>query len=193
ENPESDVYEAIVKFKADASLAALRLEALPHELLPEKGSSRANDGVFRLSEFEAELVDAPADEGLVNANGSSDKEAPPKKAKDPAKPKALKFTRAVATAFAAGREIDKAIDGKADTGWGVEAAASKEPQVALFALAEPIRVQKNMELRMRLRYEASKSRRAIGHFRLAAAQNDDLVQLLNPPKTEPWQVVGPFK
>jgi hypothetical protein len=44
-----------------------------------------------------------------------------------------------------------------------------------------------------LRYEASKSRRAIGRFRIAAAQNENLVRLLNPPKLESWQVVGPFK
>ena len=38
-NPASDVYEAIVKFKENAAVAAVRLEALPHEALPGKGSS----------------------------------------------------------------------------------------------------------------------------------------------------------
>ncbi len=191
-NPESDVYEAVVRFDAASSLAALRLEVLPHESLPKKGSSRADDGVFRLSEIEAEMVAAPKPpkdwkEGDPTAEGKESKpvEAP--------KPKKLKFTQAVASAAAAGREIDKAIDGKADTGWGAEASATMEPQMALFALADPVKVQKDSELHIKLRYEASKSRRAIGRFRLAAAQNDDLVQLLNPPKAEPWQVVGPFK
>src|SRR6185295_7441957 len=55
-NPESDVYEVVVPFQEAGSIAALRLEALPHESLPKKGSSRADDGVFRLSEFEAEIV-----------------------------------------------------------------------------------------------------------------------------------------
>src|SRR6185436_5845033 len=32
-----------------------------------------------------------------------------------------------------------------------------------------------------------------GQFRLSAAQNENLVRLLNPPKLDPWQVIGPFK
>jgi mono/diheme cytochrome c family protein len=191
-NPESDVHEVIVKVGSEASIAALRLEALPHDALPKKSSSRADDGVFRLSEFEAEVVaptKAPIDwkegEKPVDEKAAKQAEAP--------KPKKLKFTQAVASSAASAREIDKAIDGKADTGWGVEPAAATEAQTALFVLAEPVKVTKDSELRLRLRYEASKSKRAIGHFRLAAAQNDELVQLLNPPKAEPWQVIGPFK
>jgi len=191
-NPESDVYEVVVPFKEAASIAALRLEALPHDSLPEKGSSRAADGVFRLSEFEAEIV-TPTKPAKDWKEGEKPTEAKDAKKEEAPKPKKLKFTQAVASAAASTREIDKAIDGKADTGWGIEAAASKEPQTALFALAEPVKVEKDAELRVRLRYEASKSKRAIGHFRLAAAQNDELVQLLNPPKADPWQVVGPFK
>ena len=189
-NPESDVHEVVVKLDAAGSLAALRLEALPHDSLPKKSSSRADDGVFRLSELEAELI-APVK--MVEPKDTKDsKDAKDAKAEEAPKPKKLKFTQAVASSAASTREIDKAIDGKAETGWGVEAAAVTQPQTALFVLAEPVKLQKDSELRIRLRYEASKSKRAIGHFRLAAAQNDDLVQLLNPPKAEPWQVIGPF-
>src|ERR1043165_9890555 len=56
-----------------------------------------------------------------------------------------------------------------------------------------MRVSTNSELHVKIRYESSKSKRAIGHFRLAAAQNKELVQLLNPPKPEPWNLIGPFK
>jgi hypothetical protein len=194
-NPESDTYEVKVKFNAAASVAALRLEALPDESLPKKGSSRAADGVFRLSEFEAEIV-TPAKPAKGSKDGDSPADSTTKKeekAAEPPKPKKLKFAQAVASAAAASREIDKAIDGKADTGWGVEPSASTDPQTALFTLAEPAAIPKDSELRIRLRYEASKSKRAIGRFRLAAAQNDELVQLLNPLKAEPWQVIGPFK
>ncbi|HYV31046.1 MAG TPA: DUF1553 domain-containing protein, partial [Candidatus Binatia bacterium] len=190
-NPESDVYEVAVKLEA-GRLAALRLEALPHDSLPKKGSSRAEDGVFRLSEFEAEIVAAakPADEGKEGDKPAND---PAARGSESAKPKKLKFAQAFASAAATNREIEKAIDGKADTGWGVAAGASVEPQTALFALAEPMKVEKDSELRIHLRYEASKSKRAIGHFRLAVAQEDELVQLLNPPKGDPWHVLGPFK
>lgn len=189
-NPESDVHEVMVSLKAGTSLAALRLEALPHESLPKKSSSRAEDGVFRLSEFEAEII--PKLDLMRAAAAAAEKDGKEPKASEAPKPKKLKFAQAVATSAAGTREVDKAIDGKADTGWGVEAAAGTEPQTALFVLAEPAKVDKDADLRIRLKYEASKSRRAIGHFRLAAAQNEQLIQLLNPPKAEPWQVVGPF-
>jgi len=172
DNPENDIHELTFKLEP-ATIAALRLEALPHASLPKNSSARADDGRFRLSEFEAELV----------TKGEDDK----------SKTKKLKFSQAVADAAETNYEIEKAIDGKADTGWGIPAEAVTEPHSALFLLAEPLKVQTNSELRVRLRYEASKSKRAIGHFRIAAAQNENLVRLLNPPKLDPWQVVGPFK
>jgi len=54
-------------------------------------------------------------------------------------------------------------------------------------------IKSNATLTVHLRYEASTSKRAIGRFRLSAAQNEELVRLLAPPKSDPWQVVGPFK
>ncbi len=174
-NPESDVYEVSVKLQA-GKLAALRLEVLPHDSLPKKSSARADDGRFRLSEFEAEIIPpATEKEGATN------------------KPMKLKFVQAVADAFEEKFEIGKAIDGKADTGWGVDANSITEPHAALFLLGDSVKVEKDSELLVRLRYEASKSKRAIGHFRLGAAQNEELVRLLNPPKFEPWQEIGPFK
>ncbi len=172
DNPDSDVHELTFQ-PGSAIVAALRLEALPHASLPRKSSARSEDGRFRLSEFEAEVVTKDGD--------------------DKPKTKKLKFSQAVADAAEANYEIDKAIDGKADTGWGVAADAATEPHSALFLLAEPLKTQAKSELRIRLRYEASKSKRAIGHFRIAAAQNENLVRLLNPPKLDPWQVIGPFK
>ncbi len=172
-NLDQDVHEATVKL-GEGSIAGLRLEVIPHDSLPLKGSARAADGRFRLSEFEAEII-------------------PPGKDGAPGKPSKLKFTQAVADTAEATFEIAKAIDGKAETGWGIDGASVAEPHSALFLLADPMKVKPGSELKIRLRYEASKSKRALGHFRLAAAQNDELVQLLNPPKVESWQVIGPFK
>jgi hypothetical protein len=209
-------------------LAALRLETLPHESFPKKAAGRAEDGRFRLSEIEAEIIPAPepakapapdkADKGdKADKADKADKPAATEKAdelekgdktakpgkgeaakpaeKPPAAPKPtpLKFIQAVADSAEANFEVAKAIDGKADTGWGIAADVVAKPHVALFALAEPVKVSPGAQLKVRLRFEASKSKRAIGHFRLAAAQSDALVQLLNPPKFDPWKVLGPFK
>ena len=208
-NPESDVYELLIKPKPGL-IAALRLETLPHDSLPKKSAGRADDGRFRLSEIEAELLppppvpdsnptDGPADKPAKPENEEKEKSGPkePEKGKEKVakapKPTTLKFSQAVADAAEANFEVAKAIDGKADTGWGVAADAVSKPHTVLFALNEAVKVPPDGQLRVRLRFEASKSKRAIGHFRLAAAQNDELVNLLNPPKFEAWKVVGPFK
>jgi hypothetical protein len=198
-NPEQDVHEVTLKLEP-GSIAAIRLETLPDESFAKKSSARADDGKFRLSEFEAE-IGAPADEDAKKEDAKDDeakkadgkKEDAKKEEANEPKPKKLKFTQAVADSSEAKFEIDKAIDGKADTGWGVPESAVAEPHTALFVLGEATKISTNSELRVRLKYEASKSKRAIGRFRLAAAQNEELVRLLNPPKPEPWQVVGPFK
>jgi mono/diheme cytochrome c family protein len=172
-NPEQDVHE--VKVSLDGGvLAAIRLEALPHESLPNKSSGRADDGRFRLSQIEAELI-------------------PPGKDGEPGKPQKLKFTLAVASAAEKDFDVARAIDGKADTGWGLEAAAAAEPQSALFLLEDAVKVPEGAELLVKLRYEASKSKRALGRFRLAAARNEQLVAYFTPPKMDPWHLIGPFK
>jgi mono/diheme cytochrome c family protein len=171
-NPESDTFEFRAYLDA-GSLAALRLETLPHAALPMKSAARADDGRFRLAEIEAELR-------TIEADGP------------PGKPRKLKFAQAVADTFEPKFEPALAIDGKAETGWGVAAADIAEPHSALFLLGEPVKVAANTELHVRLRFDASKSKRALGHFRLAAAQNDELIRHLNPPKLEPWQLVGPL-
>ena len=173
-NTESDIFEVTLK-AGPGTIAAFRLEALPHDSLPKKGSARAEDGRFRLSEFEAEWIAPPDKDG---------KAGPPTK---------LKFSQALADASEEKFEIGKAIDGKPETGWGVNAASVTEPHTAVFFLADPLKLGQESELRIRLQFQASKSRRAIGHFRLGTAQNEELVALFNPPKTEPWQVIGPFK
>ncbi len=168
ENPPKDIHEVKIPL-ATGTLAALRLETLPLESLPAKSAARADDGAFRLGEFEAEIV-------YPGTN---------------TKPTKIKFTQAVADSTKDASDAAKAIDAKADTGW--QADAVTEPHAALFLPADPITVKSNATLKVTLRYEASTSKRAIGHFRLSAATNPELVDLLAPPKPEPWQVVGPFK
>ncbi|HTD68260.1 MAG TPA: DUF1549 domain-containing protein, partial [Candidatus Limnocylindria bacterium] len=169
-NPPKDSYE--VKLPVNTGvLAAVRLQTLPHESLPQKSSARADDGNFRLSEFEAEIT-------YPGTN---------------TKPTKIKFTQALADSARAGNEAALAIDGKPETGWQADTNGVTDQHAALFLPTEPVSVKSNGTLTVRLRYEASTSKRAVGHFRLSAAQDQELVQLLAPPKSEPWQVVGPFK
>ena len=172
-NPPKDTYELALPLEAGV-LAGLRLETLPDDSLPQKGSSRADDGKFRLSEIEAEWV-IPAPDG---------KEA---------EIKPLKFVRAMADAAIKDREIEKAIDGKAETGWQPTDEATVQRHTALFLLGEPFTIAGRGELRVRLKSEASVNRRAIGKFRLALARDEGLVSALVPAKPAPWQVLGALK
>jgi hypothetical protein len=171
-NPEQDVHEVSLPLEA-GQLAAIRLEALPDESLPQGGAGRADDGRFELSGFEAELLE-------INSQGQ------------PGEPKKLKWTRAAADTHEAEHEVSKAIDGKPDSAWTIPTNTLAAPHTAVFVLGDPVSVATNSELHLRLRYQASKSGRALGRFRLAAAQDPELVRLLDPPKADPWHVVGPF-
>lgn len=169
-NPPKDIYEVNLKL-ASGSLAALRLEALPHASLPQKGSARADDGNFRLSEFEAQII-------YPGTNS---------------KPARIKFTQALADSARAGNDAALAIDAKPETGWQADTNGVTDAHAILFLPAEPLALKPEATLVASLKFEASASKRALGHFRLSAAQNEDLVQLLAPPKAEPWRVIGPFK
>jgi len=105
-NPESDAFE-FRTFLDGGSLAALRLETLPHDSLPKKSAARADDGRFRLSEIEAEIIEFDKDG-------------------NPGKPRKPKSVQAVADAFEPKFEVANAIDGKAETGWGVSPAEVAE-------------------------------------------------------------------
>lgn len=172
-NPPKDVYQLEFPLSS-GTFAGLKLETLPDDSLPQKGSSRADDGKFRLSELEAEWV-TPSGEG-----------------KEPSV-KSIKFARALADASIKDREIEKAIDGKADTGWQPTDQPTVERHTALFILGEPLTVSTAGTLRLKLKSEASVNRRAIGRFRLSLARSEELVSALAPPKPPPWHVLGALK
>ncbi len=172
-NPATDTFEVTTPLEA-GTLAALRLEALPDKSLPHQRSGRAKDGQFRLGEIEATIL-PPARDG---------------KAGEPVK---LKFTRAIADAEQPKFGGENAIDGKADTGWGVGPKAAGQPHSVLFVLGEPVNVEPGSTLQVRLDFGVSKSHQSLGRFRIAAGQRADLAQALNPTRFDPWHVIGPFK
>lgn len=173
-NPPKDVHTLRIPIEAGSTLAALRLEALPDDSLPQKSSARADDGSFRLSEIEAAFV-------TRNAEGQ------------PLKTNQLKFSKAVADLSREGHDAARAIDGKEDTGWQPDAGALTTSHLALFLFDNPAKAEPGSELVVRMKYQASVNKRAIGRFRLAVASDPELVQVLTPPRINPWRVLGPFK
>jgi hypothetical protein len=108
--PNNDTYvvELPVPLKG---VTALRLEALPHESLPEGGPGRAplfQDGDFLLSEFQASAGGQP-----------------------------LRFAQASHSYAKQGTSAAQALDGKFDTGWSVHGRVG-EAHRAVFVLEKPL-------------------------------------------------------
>ncbi len=170
--PDREVYELTVALPP-GPLAGLRLEPLPHESLPKKGSGRASDGTFTLSEIEAELIPPPAADG-----------------KQP-NTEALKFELAAADDAAEDQGVQRAIDGKIETGWNPGDKKVGSPHRAIFLMKEPRDIVAGTQLRVRMRFPAAE-RRSLGHFRLSAAREPNLLAALFPAKIEDWRMIGPF-
>lgn len=172
-NPEQDVYE--LDFKPGAGeLSAIRIEAIPHASLPKEGSGRGQDGTFRLSEAEIELV----------PQGADGKPGPAEK---------LNLLTAADDGAAAEQSADRAMDGNNDTAWSPDASAAHDLHAAVFALKETRALKAEDIVRVRLRFQAGKASQSLGRFRISTTSTGDLARFLHPPKLEAWQLIGPFK
>jgi mono/diheme cytochrome c family protein len=114
--PEKDTYvfEAVTDLPA---VTAVRLEVLADEALPKGGPGRQDNGNLHLSELRVEAA-------AVAALG-------------PRRP--VPLARALADFNQAGWEVDKAIDGKPQTAWGIYPAVGKS-HTAVFIFKEPLRL-----------------------------------------------------
>ncbi len=165
----SEDQEAV--FKCDAGiLAALQIEVMPPYSSPP-ASSQTNATGFQLGRFTAELITPGA--GTV--------------------PQKLKFIQAAADSSEADHEAAKAIDDSLDSNWSVAPNSEGGAHRAIFVLAEPVKVEPNAQVRVHLERGASKDHCAIAHFRVMAAQSDQLAASLRPTELTPWQVLGPLK
>ncbi len=117
DKPNNDVYELELPAGLPR-ITAIRLEALPHESLPENGPGRAplyTLGGFILTEINLNVISAA----------------------DPKASRAVKFAGA-SQSFAEGdHTAAKAIDGVPESGWTVSSGQGK-PFSAVFELSEPL-------------------------------------------------------
>ena len=162
-SPDRDTYTVVFKnIPADANV--IRLETIPDASLPAKGSGRAPNGNFVLTEITAAI---PAPEGNSGNIG---------------------FRTAVAsheqTSVAEGNPYGKwavsaAIDhdekGK-NWGWAVVEKAS-QPQNALFELNAPISLQDNQNLVLTLDQNADQAKHTLGHFRISFAKSAESIRI----------------
>jgi cytochrome c553 len=138
--------EYTVEAGVAAGTVALRLEALTHESMPQKGPGRAGNGNFALSDLVVERIDGG-------------KRTPLK----------LVAARATHEQNAGGLSVNSAFDGDRDkTGWAVDGGGIGKDQAAVFVLAEPLATDSRLSLRMRFHVNGQHS---FGRFRLSAGRD----------------------
>jgi cytochrome c553 len=146
DKPNNDVYELEIPLDGAVAVTAIRLEALPHESLPDGGPGRAplfSVGDFILTNVEAEVLAGAPD-------GS---------------PRPLKFASATEDYAEAKRSAALAIDGDRDTGWSVKGATGR-PHAAVFALDGPVAARPGDRLRLVL-HQFAIHQMTLGRFRVS--------------------------
>jgi hypothetical protein len=135
---KQDTYTITAKLPA-GTVSALVLEVLPDDSLPEEGPGRGKQGNFVLSEIRVQTKDG----AKVELNS----------------PKA--------DYEQAGWKVAGALDGNAETGWGVGGGIGK-PHNATFQLTQPLDGAKTGEVTVSLDQNYAKGNHCIGRFRLMA-------------------------
>lgn len=164
ENPRNDTY-TIALTTGLQRITAIRLDALNHESHTQGGLARSDSGNFVLTEIE---ISVQQPEGA---------EASP-----------LKIASGEASYEQGDYKIDRAFDGKPNTGWAVYAGKPIDRQhSALLRLAEPLVVDEATTLTIVLRHDSPHASHNIGRFRLSASGmpdakldsgNDSLIEIL---------------
>jgi len=149
--PERDTYIVSARLPSER-VAALRLEVLPDERLPQRGPGRWDNGNFHLSELRAFTARPGRTEGSMP----------------------VVFARATAD-YDEGPAITAAqtIDGKSATQWGVHPRYGETHQ-ADFELKEPVSVSGVGIFTVLLEFQDGVPGHGIGRFRLSTCQT-------NPP------------
>jgi hypothetical protein len=151
ENPPQD--SGVIKTTATLStIRAIRLETLPDDSLPQKGPGRAVNGNFTLAEF------------TVSVGGQSVRIAQAR----------ADFSQ---TGYG-GWPVEAAIDGKPETGWGIDPAEGTR-HVAVFELEQPLSCAPGTVLEFRLDYAGRQH--SIGRLRLSATAAEP------PIPVPPWE------
>ncbi|MBM3829760.1 MAG: DUF1553 domain-containing protein [Verrucomicrobia bacterium] len=148
---DKDVYTVRARVTLPA-ITALRLEVLPDDRLPARGPGRQDNGNLHLSEIRVSLAGTNVTE----------------------KPKPIALRNASADFNQAGWSIERALDGKPETAWGIHPQVGK-PHHAVFELAQPSAVTNGVTLIVQLD-QLHGQRHLIGRFRLSATDKPQPVR-----------------
>jgi len=143
-NPDNDNYR-IELTSEQATLTALRIEAVPHADFTNGGFARSDSGNFVLTGFVVEVLRDDA---------------------KPAEPVAI--ASAEASFEQGGWPVANALDGKPNTGWAVNNPADMTvPRQAMFVFREPLKLPADATLAVTLKHESPHRFHNLSRFRLS--------------------------
>lgn len=162
-NANQDVYEISGTITAPC-VTAFRLEGLTHPSLTEGGAGRSSNSNVVLTEIEIEV--APVASGADASGGTGPAWQPVKLAKawaDHEQPDG-------------DFKIDKAIDGKPETGWAIDGHRRRENRTAIFLFETPLSAPNGLRVRVRLHHESVYAQHQFGRVRLATTEAEHIPQ-----------------
>ena len=149
EMPPTDVYELTLQTDDFTTLTAIRIEAMTDPSLPQNGPGRnAGDPNFVLSELTAVRVDDAGQEvGAIHLSGAK------------------------ADYSQNNWQVEKAIDGKQETGWAVSPKFGQRHN-AIFTIAKPINVKRGELIRLKLSQQYKPNSLLMGRVRVYVSDKD---------------------
>ena len=169
EMPPTDIYDITVSTGHLKRLTAIRILAGTDERLPRSGPGRnASDPNFVLSEITATIVNDQGEEL-----------------------KALKFASAKADFSQNGWDVSKAIDGNNQTGWAISPKFGT-PHYAIFALDEPVELDGESLLRLKLSQQYKPASLLMGYVQIIGGDGDvDELMLTNTEEIRQAAAIDP--
>ena len=189
--PVKDTYD-IMLLPGKKRITALRLEVLPDDTNPEKGSGRASDGRFILSTIEIRNTTfSESQEPPLVYISLAEADINQKLKEDPAPYDVMPGTiesAIVIEPVGAGGAFERSYGG-----WSIVDDERKKPHEAIFLPLEPLATNEASVLRFSLHHtSAHKFKSLIGRFRISFTQDDRIRELMLPAQSKLWSSIGPF-
>ncbi len=128
------------------TLGAIRVEALTHATLPNRGPGRAPNGNFALGDFTVTVLGKDGERSTI------------------------RLAKAVAThqQNESSLSVQASVDSDPVSGWAVDGQIGRD-QAAVFSLAEPIVLNESATIEIRLLFNHPNPQHAMGRIRLSVA------------------------
>lgn len=146
---------------------SLRIEALTHESLPQKGPGRAPNGNFALGDLKLQRMVSAGTDGV--------------------KHQAVEFAAASAThqQNADSLSVAASIDADPVSGWAVDAGGIGRDQAAVFEFREPQTSERGLRWFVTLRLRHPNPKHGLGRFRLSVGRKPGLAPSVGTNTIDP--------